>query len=619
MTDARAINRQINFAIQLKEAGRINDAIAALEPLVDAGADNPDLLLCLGALCLDSGRAAPALDYFERVIGLAPWSANAWYNRANALRHLRRFDEAGVSYRKCLRIEPGHAEACINLGVLLQALKDYPSALACYDRALQIRPESVSALYNRALVLEHTGELALAITGYQYLLEKFPGYPYLRGRAHHARMRLCDWSLYSQSAAQLCDLVSQGLPVSVPFSMLAVTDDASLQRRCAKTYTQDKFPPSDAFSLECLNTNRRIRVGYFSSDLRTHAVGFLTAELFEGHCRDEFEVFAFSLGAAPEGDAYRDRIASACEHFIDASQMTDTAVIDMARSLGLDIAVDLAGHTMDARTTIFAQRVAPIQINYLGYPGSMAAAYMDVILADDTVIPKGAESGYTERVFRLPHTFQVNDSQRKIGLVQTRTHYGLPEEGLVFASFNTSYKLNPVLFDIWCRVLISAPGGVLWLLGESEQQKENLVREAGARGISAGRLIFAERTSYEAHLARYAHVDLVLDTFPFNGGTSTSDALWGGAPVLTCMGQAFASRMSASLLRAANLQSLVTDSLPDYEAMALALATDPKRLSVFKSHLQNRTDSSPLFDTAARIKAIEDAYRALILRHATPQ
>ena len=569
--------------------------------------------MCLGALRQDTGAYSEALESFDKVISLNPNAAEAWYNRGNALRLLRRTDEALVSYRRCLRLNPMFAEALTNMGVIQQDRKHFDDAVSCYEAALKINPVAVNAHYNRALALENIGRFEEAVIGYADCLNLSPAYPYLVGRMQHARMQMCDWNGYEDHVSAISAAVGAGLPTLVPFPFLAVADDLDAQQQCATTYVQDKFPAGMAnFAFKQKGADTRIRVGYFSSDLRTHAVGFLTAGLFEAHDRNAFEVFAISLGTAPEADPYRQRIANAVEHFIEASTMADTKVIDLVRSLELDIAIDLAGHTMDARTAIFAQRVAPIQVSYLGYPGSMGASYMDAILADETVIPRAAEPFYTERVVRLPQTFQINDDKRLIGQAFERSHYRLPERGLVFASFNTSYKINPPIFDIWCRFLQRAPESVLWLFGENETQIRNLRREAASRGIEPERLVFASRIPYADHLARYVHVDLVLDTLPFNGGTSTSDALWGGAPVLTCMGASFAARMSASLLQAVGLPELVTESLDRYEAFGHELINDVKKLSEFKERLRAHRLKAPLFDTESQTRAIENAYREML-------
>ena len=606
-------NLHNNLAIVFIQQRLLEKALHHYDQAVALNGSTLSLHLMMGALLLDSGLAEESLVKFDAAIATNPTEANAWYNRGNALRTLRRFDEALTSYRRCIKLHPEHVEARINMGGLLHDLKEYQAAITYYDEALALRPDAINANFNRALALENTQNYAAAIAGYDRVLALSPAYPYLVGRRQFARMFLCDWFDYNARIRAVLNAVSSGFPTTVPFTCLSMTDDPGVQLQCAQTFSRDKFPAVvEGLEIPSINQKRRIRVGYFSSEFRTHAVGFLTAGLFEAHDRSEFEVFCFSLGAVPDSDPYTERIKSGCEHWVDASQMTEAEVVRMARGLGLDIAVDLAGHTMDARTRIFAQRVAPVQVNYLGYPGSMGAPYMDVILADDIVAPEGVDDDYTEQVVRLPACFQVNDRQRAIGSVLSRADYGLPQNALVLASFNTSYKLNPALFDIWCRLLFAAPGSVLWLLGETPDQMNYLCEAAAVRGVEPGRLVFARRMAYADHLARYAHVDLVLDTWPFNGGTSTSDALWGGAPVLTMTGRSFASRMSASLLNAVGLPELVTDSMEAYDALGLVLVIDAQRLVALKAHLKAVRLSCPLFDTAKTTRDIEDAYQALL-------
>lgn len=606
-------NLHNNLAIVYIQQKQKELAVAHYDQAVAMGGATPALHLMMGVFDIENGLVDQALLRFDLAIALNPGEVNAWYNRGNTLSRLRRFDEALSSYRRCMRLDPAHVEARINMGVVLQDLKAYPAAIALYDEALQLRPDSVTATFNRAFCLENIRNYAAAAAGYDRVLCLSSAYPEALGRRQFARMQLCDWADYEASICQVTEVIASGVLAAVPFTLLAMTDDPSSQRACAESFVRERFPEAESLVVKSTwDGVRRIRVGYFSSDLRTHAVGFLTAGLFETHDRSAFEVIGFSLGALPEDDAYHARIQAACDTWVDASSMTDAEVVAKARDLSLDIAVDLAGHTMDARTGIFAQRVAPVQVSYLGYPGSMGAPYIDAVLADAIVAPEGVDSDYTEQVLRLPDCFQVNDRQRAIGSVFSGSDYGLPEGGLVLASFNTSYKLTPALFDVWCRLLLAAPGSVLWLLGETPEQMQHLRDAAAERGVDVSRLVFAERMAYADHLARYAHVDLVLDTWPFNGGTSTSDALWGGAPVLTMTGRSFASRMSASLLNAVGLPELVTDSLQAYEALGRLLVKDAAWLAALRTHLAAERLTCPLFHTAKTTRNIEDAYRALL-------
>ncbi|MBU3578377.1 hypothetical protein ICN24_10285, partial [Polynucleobacter sp. UK-Kesae-W10] len=358
----------------------------------------------------------------------------------------------------------------------------------------------------------------------------------------------------------------------------------------------------------------KIRIGYFSADLNNHAVAILTAQLFETHRRDQFEIIAFSLGV-DDHSPVRQRMTKAFDQFIDASHMSDMAIAQLARQKGIDIAVDLGGFTGDARMGIFAYRAAPIQLSYIGYLGTLGVPYMDYLIADATIIPPGFESYYCEQIVRLP-SYQVNDSQRKIAnTVFTRQALGLPQEGFVFACFNNNYKILPATFDRWMRILKATPGSVLFLYAENDWVKSNLQKEAKARGIEPERLVFGERLPADEYLARYQVCDLFLDTLPYNAGTTASDALWAGLPVLTLMGQSFASRVAASLLNAIGLPELITTTPEQYEARAIELALQPETLIAIKAKLAANRLSTPLFDTPLFTKHLESAYQQMYERY----
>jgi predicted O-linked N-acetylglucosamine transferase (SPINDLY family) len=348
-------------------------------------------------------------------------------------------------------------------------------------------------------------------------------------------------------------------------------------------------------------------VGYFSADFKNHPVAFLIAELFEIHDRSQFETYAFSL--AEGADEMRGRLHKAFDHFIDAEARSDVEIAQVARDLGIDIAVDLSGFTQDSRTGIFAHRAAPIQVNYLGYPGTMGADYIDYIIADKTLIPPQSQQFYSEKIVYLPNSYQVNDRGRLISVRQfTRTELGLPENGFVFCCFNNNFKILPATFDGWMRILKSVKGSVLWLFQDNPRAVDNLRCEALNRGVEASRLIFAERMPLAEHLARHRQADLFLDTLPYNAHTTTSDALWTGLPVLTLMGESFASRVAASLLNAIGLPELITSSQEEYEALAIELALNPKKLADTKLKLANNRLTAPLFDTPLFAKNLEAAY-----------
>jgi predicted O-linked N-acetylglucosamine transferase (SPINDLY family) len=401
-----------------------------------------------------------------------------------------------------------------------------------------------------------------------------------------------------------------------PFAVLALTDSSMLQRQAAETWVAARHPERRALPPPARRPGGgRIRIGYFSADYHGHATAHLVAGLLEAHDRERFEIFAFSFGPA-SGDEMRTRISAAVDRFIDVRDRSDQDVAQFSRSLGIDIAVDLKGFTSGARPDIFANRAAPVQVSYLGYPGTMGAGYIDYIIADRTVLPEDARRHYSEKVVYLPYSYQVNDDKREIAdVAPSRAALGLPSDGFVFCCFNASYKIEPGTFRTWMRILQRIEGSVLWLFESNPAASASLRKEAEAAGVGGERLVFAEHLPQALHLARHRAADLFLDTRPCNAHTTASDALWAGLPVLTCAGESFASRVAASLLNAIGLPELVTTSPQHYEALAMELARDRGRLSGLREKLARNRLAEPLFDTARFTKHIESAYMQMDERH----
>ena len=429
------------------------------------------------------------------------------------------------------------------------------------------------------------------------------------------KMTICNWSDLVESFENISKKIMANEKVINPFPLLSLTDDAMLQKKSSAIYAQDKYPFNPILgSILNRSKNEKIRLGYFSADFKNHPVAFLIAELFEIHDRSQFEIYAFSLIKA--ADEMRGRLQLAFDHSIEIQAMTDIEIAQLSRSLNIDIAVDLTGFTKDSRTGIFSYRAAPIQVNYLGYPGTMGADYIDYIIADKTLIPLDTQSSYTEKVVYLPNSYQVNDRKRAISEKQfTRHELGLPEDGFVFCCFNNNFKILPATFTSWMRILKAVEGSVLWLLQDNPWAVENLKKEALKQGVDAQKLVFAERMPLPEHLARHRQADLFLDTLPYNAHTTTSDALWAGLPVLTLMGQSFASRVAASLLNAIGLTELITNTQEEYEALAIELAQNPHKLAEIKLKLTNNRLITPLFDTPLFTKNLEDAYIKIYERY----
>lgn len=587
------------------------EALELLARACDVSPGSAEARNNLGAALAGLARREEALQCYEEALRLRPDYAEAHNNRGVVLHELQRYAESLAAYDKAIAASPGHVQARFHRGAALQALRRHAEAVEDYERALALKPDYTEALFNCGVALQSLGRHADAIAILGRALATRPDYDFLYGTWLSARMRICDWDGIDGDFAQLEGRVQSRERALTP-QVVALPVPAALQRKVLEEWTRAKHPAATALpAWPARAPGGRIHIGYFSADFHDHATCNLMAELFERHDRSRFEVSAFSFGP-DKRDAMRARVSAAFRHFVDVRDLQDAEVAAMARKMGVDIAVDLKGHTEDARPGIFAQRAAPVQAAYLGYPGTTGAGYIDYIIADATVIPEAHKAHYTEKVAWLPDSYQANDSTRPISdRVFSREAEGLPETGFVFCCFNANYKIVPGTFDAWMRILQRVGGSVLWLVEDNPEAAANLRKEAARRGVDAGRLVFAGRLPQAEHLARQRLADLFLDTLPCNAHTTTSDALWAGLPVLTCIGDAFAGRVAASLLNAVWMQELVVETQEAYEALAVALATDPARLASLRSRLNEARLAAPLFDAARFARNIEAAYLAM--------
>ncbi len=600
----------------LQAQGRLEEALISYDCAL---AIKPDFVIAIigrGAVLQDLKRFDEALATYDRVLRIQPDYAEAHYNRANVLQDLKRTEEALASYDRALAIRPEYIEALSNRGALLHELKRFDEALISYDRALVIQPEHLEILARRGIVLQVLNRFDEAISSYEQALAIKPDMAFMFGTWLHIKMKTCDWRDFDHNLHTLTEKITQGEKVCTPFAVQAMSTSAAVQQKAAEIYAQEKYP--SAFLLPPLikHAHAKIKIGYFSSDFRNHPVAYLTAELFECHDRSRFEVIAFSFSPSNHKAETRLRLESACDQFIDVSEQSDEQVVRLARQLGCDIAVDLNGFTDGCRANLFAMRVAPIQVSYLGYLGTMGADYMDYLLADATLIPVEHQAYYREKIAYLPQCFQVNDSKLPIADKQfTRAELDLPEQGFVFCCFNNNFKITPAVFDSWMRLLQQVEGSVLWLLGDNDTATKNLRLAAIERGIAAERIVFAKRLPMPEYLARHQVADLFLDTSPYNAGATASAALWAGLPVLTYLGETFAGRMAASLLNAIGLSELITKNPADYEALAVKLATHPEQLATIKQKLADNRLTCPLFNTALFTQHIESAFQTMFDRY----
>jgi predicted O-linked N-acetylglucosamine transferase (SPINDLY family) len=562
-------------------------------------------------------RLDEALANFDRALALRPDFAQSHNNRGNALKDLGRAEEALASYERALHLSPNSAEAYNNRGNALKDLGRLDEALASYERALVLRPDYTEAHYNRGNVLKDLGRLDEALASYDRALALNSDFPDLLGSWLHSKMHCCDWS--NLGAAYTDEGLANNLDkhAFTPFFLLALPSTLAQQQYCARNGIRHRFSTHSAPLWRGERyAHERVRIGYFSSDFCDHPVAHLITHLIESHDRTRFEIIGFSIGP-PSNDIWRQRLEKTFDRFFEVMARSDKDIAALVREQEIDVAVDLNGYTKKGRLGVFAQRPAPVQVNYLGYPGTLGAGFMDYFIADSTLIPREHQQYYDEKIVYLPHSFQVNDSTKTISERRfSRTELGLPEGAFVYCCFNNSYKITPDVFDIWMRLLQAVSESVLWLSGVNATAARNLRLEAKKRGISPDRLIFAPRMeSLADHLARHRQADLFLDTFYYNAHTTASDALWAGLPVLTCLGNSLAGRVAASLLKAVGLPEMIVHSHAEYETLALELATHPERLAAIRRKLAENRGTHPLFDTARFTGHIEEAYMKMFERY----
>jgi predicted O-linked N-acetylglucosamine transferase (SPINDLY family) len=605
----------LSRGLALLGSRRLTEALASYDKAIALKTDYAEAYLHRGNVMLELRQYAAAVASYDKATEFNPVCAEAFQGRGLALRNLRRLQEAINSYDRAIALKSGYADAFVNRGHVLLEVGQSQAAVASYDQAIQIEPANTDALQGRAIALLNLGRIEAAVVDCGQVLARNPEQKYLFGVRRHAQMQICDWHNLSADVEHLTAGLRARIPLTTPFPMLALIDSAPLHRIAAELWVREEFPPDGALgAIPPRQRCDKIRVGYFSPDFRNHPVAYLTAELFETHDRSRFEITAFAFGGGAK-DAVRARLQRAFDRFVDVSGQSDTEVAMLARELGIDIAVDLGGHTEHCRTRIFALRAAPIQISYIGYLGTMGAPYMDYLVADATIVPAGEQANYSEKILYLP-SYQANDSQRRIAeRTFTRNELGLPAAGFVFACFNANYKILPGTFELWMRIMKRVDGSVLFLYAGNQVAERNLSLAAQSHGVDAQRIVFGEKLDFEDYLARLRAMDLFLDTLPYNAGTTASDALWVGLPVLTCLGNAFAGRLAASLLMAIDLPELITANAAQYEELAVKLATNPTELARIRQKLAHNRLTTPLFDTRRFARNLESAYAQIYERH----
>jgi protein O-GlcNAc transferase len=589
----------------LRELNRLEDALASYEQVLALRPADCEALNNRGVTLHALKRFEEALVSYDKVLAASVGDVKALNNRGLALHELRRFDEALASYEEALTVEPTHVAALNNRGITLQALNRCEDAFASYDAAVTVRPDYADAWCNRGNALRSLNHFEQAIASYERAMTVNPDHKQALNGLAGSALKICDWRRQDMIRDHVCRPCGESALVISSLFALSYSEDQSFHFLCAQNDIRERIPTA-ALPLwrGAIWRNDRIKVAY----IRGLPMAYLMAELFELHDRSKFEVIGVSFGP-DDHSAMRSRLTKAFDQFFDMTELADQEVAKVLSDLRVDIAVDLQGHQQGARPGIFALRPAPIQVNYLGYPGTTGARFMDYIIADKIVLPFNRQSYYAESIVHLPNCYQVNDRKLTIAArTPTRKELRLPDTGFVFCSFNNSWKITSAVFDVWMRLLHAIEGSVLWVLSDNKDTENNLRIEAINRGVASFRLVFAARTSTEDHLARLRVADLFLDTLPYNAHATASHALWAGLPVLTCQGEAFAGRVGASLLSAIGLRELVTHSLAEYEAVALRLAQEPQLLASYRARLAENRLTHPLFDTDRFRQNLEAAF-----------
>jgi protein O-GlcNAc transferase len=602
-----SLEQPLKQAVDCHRLGRLAEAEMAYLEVLRLDPNQSHALHLLGVVLTRTGRPAEGAELIKRSLAVRTQQPVAYASLGDALAQQGRFDEALGCYDRALSFSPQIIAALLGRGQILLNRGLNQEALAALEAAAHFQPDDPTILFLCGRALAQLARPAEASECFRRVFVLDPAYEYVLGARLWVELHACQWSDYSTQIEKIEAAVRDDKPAAFPFVFFSVSDSRELQLCCARQFAARYRPNVVPLWQGELYRHDRIRIAYVSEDFRRHPTSYLMMDLWEQHDRQRFEIIAISLRRAEDSDVGR-RAKAAFDRFVDASALQDAAIAQLMRELEVDVAVDLMGYTGGVLHPIFARRPAPVQVNYLGYPGTLGSSDADYLIADEFLIPKAERVRYSEQIVYLPGTYQPNDRGRGTSPVPFRADCALPRNAFVWCCFNNAYKFNPPLFDIWCRLLAAVNDSVLWLVAGAKESEKNLRVEAAARHIDPARLIFAPNVSNSDHVARIALADLCLDTGPVNGATTTSDALWAGVPVVTCAGRSFVSRMAGSLLNGVGLPELITTSWQEYEGLALALARNPDRLAALRARLRESRSTSRLFDTSRVCRHLESAY-----------
>lgn len=601
-----------NFGIILNAQGRVTQAVLAFREAAAAKPKFVEAYFNMARALTTLGWTEEAIKVYRQVLALDPNHAAAWSNFGTLLGTIGHFDEGAAVSQHAAALAPDSAEILCNLGVLLHRQGKVNEAVEAYREALAIRADYAAALGNLAAGLQEQFKFDEAAVALKQAIAIKPDFDNAILELIKIRRHICDWSEYAADEKKLIDFIAQQKDLVFMLLLMGFSSDPAQQLACARL-AMKRLNESTARvgpTVEALRSDK-IRIGYLSADFRDHPVGRLLPDLFARHNRRQVELVGYALGIEDHG-VLRGRIQQACDSFVDLHHMSNRDAAERIHTDRLDILVDLTGPAVGSRLEILALRPAPIQVSFLGWPGTTGADFIDYVIADPYVVPRDQQPFYSEKIVHLPDCYQPSDPQRPVpDHLPSRAECGLPDEGFVFCSFNNPNKITPEMFDLWMRLLLRVENSVLWLYCKSPQTIENLNRRRQEHGVAAERIVFASVATFDAYLGRLSRADLFLDCFPYNAGATCNDALWVGLPVLTCAGETYVSRMAGSLLTAAGVPELITYSLAEYEALAVRLATEPGFLRGLQHRLVEGRNTARLFDMARFTANLERAYRQM--------
>jgi predicted O-linked N-acetylglucosamine transferase (SPINDLY family) len=636
------LGAQINLGIVLSKLKQYEKAIDKFDEIIRNNLEIEEAYLNKANVLFEMKMYDDAIKAYGLAISINPNYPDAYFNRGNTLSVLGKYEDAINDYLLAIKYEPQNAESYNNIGKLQIELRDYEQALKNinhalsineylfeaynnrgnlyqelnltnlaiedYNQAINLNSNYIEAIYNLGVAYEQLGVWDKALLNYQKVFDIDKEFEYLLGAIVNVKLNICEWSVYEDSINTLINKINTHVKASTCLPVLAFTDDPKIQQTVSKIWLDDKFPNKNLGSpRESKKYDKKIKVGYYSADFGEHPVSYLTVELFELHDKNKFEIYAFYNGPTDSSPMHK-RITKSFDQFLNINCISDIDVAKLSREIGIDIAVDLTGLTQNSRIGIFSHRAAPIQISYLGYLGTIACDYYDYIIADQVIIPNSFQEYYSEKIIYLP-SYQVNDRKKLISDKEyKRSDFNIPDESFVYCCFNNSFKITPNIFEIWIRILKSVPNSIILLFAQNDCAKTNLLNEANKRGLKNEQIIFLERINRTEYLARFKLADLFLDTFPYNAGTTASDALWADLPLLTCQGRSFSSRIASSILQAIGLPELITSSLVEYEKKAIELGNNPSIVKEIKNKINYSKNKSLLFDTVKFTLSIEKAY-----------